>query len=203
MVKILYANKPFYAIFLWMVNLYTQFIYVYSLCMYTRCVFTCKKVSYVLFLMSCMFLWYIHSLFVHYSSQGMFKMFIKFLHFLNFGNGSIFIIISAFMSSVIQYCNAIVFSSMFSLMKWWAISICFVHAWFTGWLAKAIIDLLSWLMIVGLSCLNDNSSSMERIQRASFTAVDRAWYSACVVQVATVCCFFVYQEIVPLFIVNK
>ena len=109
---------------------------------------------------------------------------------------------SAFMSSVAQYHNSIILSSMFSLIKWCAMSICFIHVWFIGWFTNAIMDLLSWLITIYLSCLNVISSSIDHIHRASFTAPESAWYSACVVDVATVCCFFVCYDIIPPFIMK-
>ena len=100
---------------------------------------------------------------------------------------------SAMMSDVEQYTNPMFFCSICSRIKWCAMSMCFVRLWLVGLFANAIVDWLScWIGVI--FCLKPISSNRCRIHNASFVALERAWYSAWVEDVATDDCLCVCQD---------
>src|SRR5262249_7576223 len=67
-----------------------------------------------------------------------------------------------------------------------------------GWvICRVMVDWLSCLMVVAEACSKPNSRKSARIQIASLVALDRAWYSACVEDVATEACLHDCQKTGP------
>ena len=116
------------------------------------------------------------------------------------GLASGFVRISATISFVGQYTISISLS-IWSLIKWYRMSICLVLAWWTGFSARIIHDWLSSKIVVGFfeeGYSYWTSLNRDRNQRASWTEVHKAMYSASVVESAIVGCRLEHQLIAPL-----
>ena len=72
----------------------------------------------------------------------------------NVGTGNTFVKISAILSLVLMYDIFISLDCTHSHIKWYLMSMCLTHEWSDGSSERFIAELLSQLIMVGLTCLN-------------------------------------------------
>jgi len=105
---------------------------------------------------------------------------------------------SATMCSVGQYSNRTSSFSTRSRTKWCCTSMCFVHAWWVGFLVNDIAPWLSHrITIIFFSSMYPKSIINFVIHMVSFVACMFAMYSASVVDNAIVGCSLLLQEMAP------
>src|SRR6266853_365010 len=84
-----------------------------------------------------------------------------------------------------------------SLTEWNCVPICFALLWNCGFFDIAIDPSLSLKIVVSNVCANPSSSNKFLNQCASHVALDKAIYSASMVNNAVTDCFLEYQVIAP------
>ena len=72
----------------------------------------------------------------------------------NVGTGNAFVEISAILLLVLMYDIFILLDCTHSHIKWYLMSMCLTHEWSDGSSERFIAELLSQLIMVGLTCLN-------------------------------------------------
>jgi hypothetical protein len=102
--------------------------------------------------------------------------------------------ISATIHCIGQYSSSTTLFSIFSLIKWCYMSICFDLSWLVGFLTNVIEPWFSHMMIVASSCTQPTSFISCLNQMASILHRFMAMYFAPIVDCATVCCRLLFHN---------